>query len=612
VVHQGSKAARLLAVSALNLVFVLVCVASANGQVTVGSKLRMLMNGSLGTVYSGNYGNYIGSSHSLGLGFNGTLEGYYFNPQFLSFQVRPYYDRAQSNSESQIITNGTGAEGSMSLFGGSPFPGSISYGRNFDSNSEFSIAGIPSVLVDSTGSNFNVSWSALLSGLPSLNASYSMADSTSTLLGTTSQSKSSSRNFNLNSNYALGGFSLHGRFNHYDIDYLSPSFLAGETVGNTSSSTNYGVTATRSLPLSGSLGLGWSRTTSEAGTGDFTGDSYTASASFSPWRRLSISQIANYTSNSIVELEQLSGGNAISPLASINLGSNAVYLNTTGTLWLGHGFTVTGYLNHRVRHFQDHDIANTQYGGTVNYQKADNLLGFLRFSIGVVDMATQDGNGGLGLVANLGMTRKFGLWETTADVSYSQHTQTLLAIVTTSNYNYGGTLRRKLNSSTYWGASFRESRSGLTMQEGNNNVSETFATNLSWNRYSLSGHYSRSKGEALLGADGTLTATPFSSFLSDYFLTFDARSYGLYASTQLFRMLTLSGAYTNVSSSTIRKALGTFNNGDRISARLALRMRRLYIQAGFSHSVQESTAVVGGPRVVNSYYVSLSRWFNIF
>ncbi len=611
-VYPGTKAGRFLAVSAIGLVFVLVCVSSANGQVTVGNKLKMLMNGSLGTVYSGNFGNYIGSSHSLGVGVNGTLEGYYFHPQFLSFQVRPYYDRAQSNSESQMITSGTGAEGSVSLFGGSHFPGSISYGKNFSGNSEFRIAGIPSVLVDSSGSSFNVSWSALLDGLPSLNASYSMADSTSTLLGTTSQSRSSSRNLNLNSSYALGGFSLHGRFNHYDTDFLSPSFLTGETIGSTSSSTNYGVTATRSLPLSGSLGLAWSRTTSESGNNDFTSDAYTASASLSPWRRLSISQIVNYTTNDIIPISQLSGDNTISPFVNINSNSNAVYMNTTGTLWVGHGLTVTGYLNHRVRHFQAQDVSNTQYGGTVNYQKANNFLGFLRFSVGVVDMATQDGNSGLGLVANLGMTRKFGRWETTADVSYAQHTQTLLAIVTTSNYNYGGTFRRKLNSSTYWGASFRESRSGLAVQEGNSNVSDTYATNLSWNKYSLSGHYSRSNGEALLGADGTLTATPLGSVISDYFLTFDARSYGLYASTQLFRMLTLSSAYTNVSSSTIRKAIGTFNNGDRISARLAFRMRRLYIQAGFSHAVQESSAVSGGPRVVNSYYVSLSRWFNVF
>ncbi len=248
----------------------------------------------------------------------------------------------------------------------------------------------------------------MFSGLPTLHASYSIADSTSTLLGTTIQSESSSRNFNLNSNYALGGFSLQGNLNHYNTDLLSPSFMTAATISNTSSSTNYGVTATRSLPLSGSLGLGWSRTTSESGMDDFTSSSYTASASVSPWRRLSISGFGNYTTNAIVALAQNLGDNTISPLVNRDSNSNAVYMNTTGTFTVGHGLTVSGYLNHRIQHFQGRDLENTQYGGTVNFQKANNFLGFLRFSIGVVDTATQEGNSGIGLVANLGMTRKFG------------------------------------------------------------------------------------------------------------------------------------------------------------------------------------------------------------
>jgi hypothetical protein len=80
----------------------------------------------------------------------------------------------------------------------------------------------------------------------------------------------------------------------------------------------------------------------------------------------------------------------------------------------------------------------------------------------------------------------------------------------------------------------------------------------------------------------------------------------------LFRVLTLSGDYTKVSSRSVQKTLGTFSNGDRYSARLALRMRRLYIVAGYVRAVQETSVVPGGPRMVNSYYVSLSRWFNVF
>jgi hypothetical protein len=612
VVYQEEKVAKYFAVSAISLAFMLACVASANGQVTLGDKLKMLMNGSLGTVYTSNFGNYTGSSHSLGLAANGYLEGYYYHPQFLSFQVRPYYDRAQFNSESQAVTRGTGVDSSVNLFGGSHFPGSISYGKNFSINSEFGIAGVPSVFGDSSGSNFSVAWGALFSGYPTLQASYSIADSTSTLLGTTNQGKSSSKSFNLNSSYALGGFNLQGKLSHYNTDLLSPSFLTAEAIGISTSNTNYGVIASRKLPLSGSLGLGWSRTTSDSGDENLTSSSYTASAGFSPWQRLSINGYFDYTTNAIAALSQSLGDTPISPLANLDSNSNAVYMNATGNFTIGRGFAITGYLNHRIWNFLEQDLAYTQYGGTVNFQKADNLFGFLRFSIGVVDTATQEGNSAVGLIANIGATRKFGQWEATADFNYSQNTQTLFDIATTSNYSYGGMLRRKINSSTHWSLSFRESRSGLTVQEGNNNVSDSFSTNFSWERYSFTGNYSRSNGLAFLGANGTLSAAPLGSIISDYFLTFNARSYSITANRQFFRLMTVSGGYTNVSSSAVRKTLGTFNNGDRFNARIALRMRRLYMVAGFDRAVQESSIVPGGPRAVNSYYVSLSRWFNVF
>jgi hypothetical protein len=591
---------------------VLVCAPSANGQMTVGDKFKMLMNGNVGAVYTGNFGSDIGSNHSLGLGINGTLEGYYFDPQFLNFQVRPYYDRAQSNAESQAVTRGSGVESSASVFGGSHFPGSISYGRNFNGNSEFGIAGVPSVLGNSSGSNFNVAWSALLDGLPSLHASFSTSDSTSTLLGTSIQGRSSSKSFDLNSSYSLAGFSLQGRFGHYNTDFLSPSFLTGESISGTSSSTNYGIIATRSLPLSGSLGLGVLRTTSQSGTDNLAGNSYTATASISPLRRLSLSGTFNYLTNAFAELSQLFDQNNLPLLVKHDSKSNAAYMNTTATFTVGHGVTVTGYLNHRIQHFQGEDFQNSQYGGTVNFQKANSLFGFLRFSIGVVDSATQNGNGSLGLVTNVSMSRKFGQWETSGDFSYFQNTQTLFGVVTTSNYTYGGMLRRRIDSSTHWSASFRESRSGLSAQNGDANVSDSVITNLSWNKFSISGSYSRSNGEAVLTTNGTLTPTPLGSLLGDYFLTFNARSYGLTASTQFFRILTLSGSYTNVSSNSVQNSLNTFNNGDRYSARVAVRMRRLYLIAGFDHAVQTASAVPGGPRSVNSYYVSLSRWFNIF
>lgn len=607
--HQEFKKVRILTAGMIGLALVLGCTTSAKGEVTVGDQLYLDAYGFLSASYSGVSGDHIGSPHNLGLGINGTLNGYYFHPNFLRFAVHPYYDRAQSNSDLQRVSRGSGVQGTLQLFGGSRFPGSISYGKDFNSSSEFRIAGVPSVLGDSSGSTFNVNWSALLTGLPSLYASYTMSDSSSSLLGTTSRSESSFKSLNLNSSYELGGFTVNGGLNHYNSEFLSPGFLTGGEISGASSSMNYGITAARTLPFAGSLALRWLRTTSENKAGGRSvSSSYGASAIFSPVPRLSVSGDVNYTTNAIASMTQELGGDASS---SYFLEWNAVNMHTQGTLTVGRGFAVSGYLSHRIQRSHEFQTQDTQYGGSASFSNSNRFLGFLTFSIGVLNTATQEGNTGVGLVSSLSMMRKFGRWETSADFSYSQYTRTLLSVATTSNYSFGGILRRKINESTFWSGSFRETMSGLTLQKGNNNVSQSLATGLYWKGYGVVTNYSRSNGAAVLSADGTLTATPLGSIISNNFMTFDARSFGVYTSARFFRILFTNAGYSNVSSSTVRRALGAFNKGNRFYGRLEVRLRQLRFTGGFTRAEQESSALPGGPRAVNSYYVTLSRWFNI-
>jgi hypothetical protein len=138
--RKYGKASRILSVMAA----VLLCAVAGHAQLTFGDYLKMNLNGDLGFGYNGSSGNgEIGSSHSQGMNGDANLTGYYFHPNFFSFQVRPYYDRNQSNSESQSITRSTGIGASVGFFGGSRFPGSISYGKDFSTNSEFRVAGVP-------------------------------------------------------------------------------------------------------------------------------------------------------------------------------------------------------------------------------------------------------------------------------------------------------------------------------------------------------------------------------------------------------------------------------------------------------------------------------------
>lgn len=102
-------------------------------QLEIGDDVKLNMNGTVGFGYGGSFGDPGESSHSLNMTGQGTLSDSFYSPSFLSFTVQPYYNRDQNNSESQSIFDESGVVASANLFGDSHFPGSVSYGKNFNS-----------------------------------------------------------------------------------------------------------------------------------------------------------------------------------------------------------------------------------------------------------------------------------------------------------------------------------------------------------------------------------------------------------------------------------------------------------------------------------------------
>lgn len=589
----------------------LLCATVATAQLQVGDNWSMTMNGNLGFGYSGNFGNYQSSSHGQGFLANANLDGYYFHPNFLSFNVHPYYDRQSSTAEGQSVTRSNGIGATTNLFGGSYFPGSVSYGVDFSSNSEFYVAGVPSVLGNSSGRHFSLSWSELLPRYPRLFVTFNASNSNSTLLNTADGSKSSSKNLNLNSDYKLAGFDLRANLTNNHNNFTSPEFLTGESLTVGGSGTTYGVTAQHKIPFGG-MSLGWSHSSydSDRGGGG-SGTNYSEGAGVTLFRRLSLNETLNYTTNTTAALSQ-SILNVNTPVLLPDRNSDGMYFQSTANLMVGRGLSFTGNYSHRRVSFQGQEFSDDQYGGSVNYNRQNRFLGFINFSVGVMDMANKNGNTGAGLVSSLGMNKRFRHWETSADFNYYQSVQTLYAISTTSSYGYGGSIRRKINPQTYWSSSFRATHSGLTAQAGNSNRSESYTTSFSWKRYSVSGSYSQSNGLAVLNSTGQVVATPIGPLISDYFYVFNARNWGVNGSTRLFQRLSVSGGYSNVSSDTKTGLIGTLSNGDRYFTSMEYRLRRFSIQGGYTRATQDVSTIVGGPRTNNSYYITLARWFNVF
>jgi hypothetical protein len=600
-------------VKAVLVVAFLIAMSSiASAQLDIGDNLHMKLNGSTGYSYSGSFGSDSNSYHANGLLFDFSGNGYYFHPNFLSFDFHPYYQRTQANSQTQSIGQGSGVGASVSLFGASHFPGSISYGKDFGSQSNFQVAGVPTFSNNSSGQTFGVSWSALLPKWPQVTASFSKGSTQSSFadLGT---STNSTTTLNLTASYQIKGWNLQSGTNHFTGAFDTPAYLTATAYSGDSSSTSYYATAGHALPLHGMVSVGWGHSNTDSSAGYSYGTtSYTASNSFMPIRNFTIFQNVNYVTNlSGMLLQNLSNGISVSS-SKFDYNSYGMTYGNGASYYLGHGVSVGGYFNHRYQNLDDRSYGDSQYGGNVNFTHSARLFGLLSFGIGMSDTASATGNHGGGISANVGMNKRLGHWETAADFNYAQNVLTLGTFSTTSNYSYGGNIRRRITKELSFGGAYRSSRSGIVNQDGDGNVAHSVNGQMQWRKYSFSGGYSESNGSAVLSSNGTLIPTSIGSVLIPELLLFNARSYNASASATFFRRVSLSGAYTKFNSDTQSSLSSAINTGSNYSGLMQYRLRKFQFTGGFNHTQQESSTITGGPRVLNSFYLSISRWFNVF
>ncbi len=81
--------------SRLALAVLVLLAAPLLAQVQVGDNLKLNLNGTVSLGYNDTYGNAINSSHGVGFGGTAGLSGSYYNPNFLSFNVNPYFNQSR-------------------------------------------------------------------------------------------------------------------------------------------------------------------------------------------------------------------------------------------------------------------------------------------------------------------------------------------------------------------------------------------------------------------------------------------------------------------------------------------------------------------------------------
>ena len=584
--------------------------------------VRMGMGANVSAGYNGDFGDLGGSDHGLGIGGSGTLSGSYYNPNFLSFSVQPYYNRSQSDSGAGQLFDTSGYNGNVSLFQGSNFPGSISFNQIWDSTGAYGIPGTTGLTSKNNNNTFAIGWNERVPGAPSLSVSYARGSGSGSVLGSDEQNEVTSDTFGLRSAYRIKGWTLGAGFSHMSSDANSSGLAEGieaETTHDSDNSFSFGTGHT--LPfLHGGFGVGYTRSDYNStfggalgGTSTGTTDNLDGNLSLQAWR-FPINATAVYTDNleGNFEEQQLStGGTALQ--TTLTPETRSLLLNASTSYNIMRHVAANGFVNRQEMYIGGLSYGLTQAGGSLNFGFENRWKG-LTATIGASDTANQEGNEGAGLISNVNYRGNVGHWEFGGNFGYYQNVQTMYAVYQTSSISYGGSLARRFAHGFNWSLTGGGGRTAFVHVAGSGSQAESVSTSLNWGGYTLGGSYSQSNGTSVVTPTG-LVPVP-SPVVSNNLVTYSGRGYGFGAGGSPIRGLSVSVSYSqsnsNISGSTSEGVLASINNTALTSGMLTYQFRKVYFNATVIQFRQGISSSGAAPSTVTSYYFGVSRWFKVF
>jgi len=597
----------------------LLAAAGAWAQVQVGENTSINLSGNLSTGYTGDFSNYAGSNHGLNFGGNADLNGYYYSPGFVSFDIQPFYNQSRENSDYQSVFDASGIAASASIFGGSNFPGTITYTKAFNSEGGFALPQLGNITTHADSQNLGIGWGVHVPGYPNVSFQFMDGDNTSSIFGTSANATSHVDTFGVNVSDRLAGFTLTGGYHYDTLHAETPSFLIGESsVASDSSGSSFNVGVGHTLPLNGAFSVGYSRSDVNS---DFTGGSYSATidtvnagAGFQPIRNLNVNTSAQYTDNLGASLYQpiINSGGVVPPsiLAyttnALDVNSQVNYLVPAWHLTLG------ATIDHRDQTTLGESISSNTFTEMLTY--GNSLLGgFLNATTGVTQTSTDLPNSPstLGFFENVSYTRQIQKWSLSAAGNFTRNTQTVLVSSTSSGYGYTLGIGRKIGTYSHWSLNAGGTKSTFSGLSGASNLTQSYSTGLSLRRISLAATYARTSGTSIFTPTG-LVPVPVPIVNPAQAVLLQGTSYGASIGTHLYRGLTISGSYSKVRSNTLANSAGSLNTSEQVNGLLYYKLRQLWIVAGYL-KINQSFSILGTPPASGtSFYAGISRWFKFF
>jgi hypothetical protein len=589
-------------------------------QVTIGDDLSMNLNGTISGGYTADYGNFVGSAHGFTAGGTADLSGSYYDPNFVSFHLQPYYNESRANSNYQSISDTSGVNASAAIFSGSHFPGTISYSKNYNSEGNYGIPGIANYVTHGNADTFAVGWGINLPDKPTLGLSFLEGHNQYSIYGTDTNGASAFQSFGANSTYTLAGFNLNGSYHYTGNHSEIPNFIPDEPSEQTSTSSNsFGFGVAHRLPLNGAFSAGVNRSDTGAdfpgGNFNATIDTFNGGLSFNPIEKLNFGTNVQYNDNLNGTLYNavVSAGGVI-PENNLHESSHSLDVNNYVNYRLPLHLTLSGTIDHRQQEIFGTSIADNAYTGTLSY--ANSLLGGFVSAVGGVteNVVNVHDQTMLGFLGSVNYSRRVGRWNFSGGFNYSQNQQTLLITYTTSGYGYNAGIGRKIGRWYHWGASASGSKGGLTNVAGTGTFTQSYSTTLGLNKWAtFTGTYSKSSGNAILTGSGLVpTPIPVPIVTPSSVILYGGHSYSGGIGSSPIRRLTISGSYARAFSDTISSALNSNNRTQMVVTTVDYQFRQIHFQAGWDKLVQGFSLSGLPPTMLGSYYAGIWRYFNFF
>jgi len=482
-------------------------------QVQVGSETQLNLDGSVSTGYSGGLTNVGPDSHGLLFGGTGDFSGSYHSPQFLNFNVSPFFNQSRNNSDYQSITDSSGVTASANIFGGSQFPGYITFSKIYNSESNYAVPGLANYAANSNTDNFGVGWSAHFKDYPTLIFGYQQGSSDYSLYGTEGDSFTHFHSFFTTANYSVAGFQLSGGVHYSNSNSQFAVLEAGAPAEQSNSdTTTYNFNLSRSIPLGGSTWLNFTRNTTAYDAlglnSSQSTDIVSGGVALKPTDRLTTQFTMDYNDNLAGTI--LQAVNSTGAIAPVNLPASTSH--SWGILGAAQysilqGLYVSGTISHRQQLFLDTQFDSTAYSGSVGY--GHGLWGGQLTATATVSHNSYGflGESMLGLLSNVIYLRRFGAWSVSGSFGYSQNVQTLLIAYTTSGYGYSASVSRRIGRLNWTGGA-GGSKSLLNGPEGTSYFTQNYSTGLSGRWLGVSAGYSKSSGNGLITPTGITVLPP--------------------------------------------------------------------------------------------------------